>query len=121
MAVERAYVKDPASKVKMQIIKWSGLLNTDYGTPYVLGGWRPYKTVQVFGTFGASGKVVIQGTNETGTPTNWFTLTNQAGAVLEITAAGGKVVADNTYAIRPIVTVGDGTTLLTVILLLVGN
>ena len=82
------------------------------GTPQSAAQFND-KCVQVNGTFGASGSVSIQGSNDN---VNWFALHDPAGAALTILAAGLKEILENPLYIRPNVTVGDGTTALTVTL-----
>jgi hypothetical protein len=69
--------------------------------------------VQVQGTFGASGSVSVEGSND---GVNYHTLRDPQGVSLTFTAAGLKAVLELTRFIRPRVTAGDGTTALTVTL-----
>lgn len=89
---------------------WSGLANGDTGRPVQKSGLER-KTVQVTGTFGASGSVTIQGSMDGST---WFTMTDVSGTAATFSAAGGVALAENPRYIRPEVTAGDGTTSLTV-------
>lgn len=73
----------------------------------------PDCSVQISGTFGAGGTLVIEGSNET-TPTTWNTLNDPSGSPLSFTAAGLKQILELTRWVRPRVTAGDGTTSLTV-------
>lgn len=68
------------------------------------------RTVQVFGTFGVGGTLIIEGSID---GTNWFQLRDPGSTALSFTAAGGKAVMEGTPFIRPRVTAGDGTTSLT--------
>ncbi len=70
-------------------------------------------TVQVTGTFGVGGTIVLQGSVD---GTNWYTLNNLAGSAVSFTAAGLSGVAEAPPYIRPFITGGDGTTSLTVVL-----
>jgi hypothetical protein len=72
------------------------------------------RCVTVHGTFGAGGSITIQGSND---GTNWFALTDPQGNALTKTAAAIEQVLESPLYIRPLVTAGDGTTSLTVILL----
>lgn len=74
-----------------------------------------HRSVQVFGTFGAGGTVTIQGSND---GTNWATLTDPQGNALTFTTAKIEAVQELTRYIRPASVAGDGTTNLTVIILL---
>lgn len=88
---------------------WSGLLNTDTGSPAVFPE-NADRSIQCTGTFGAGGTIVIEGSND---GTNYSTLTDQLGSSLSMTAAGIKMITELTFYIRPRVSAGDGTTNLT--------
>jgi len=93
-------------------ITWTPLANGDDGSPLQLAG-APDKTVTIQGTFGVGGSVTIQGSNDGAV---WFPLTDmQANAITKTTAAIEMIVESPRY-IRPIVTAGDGTTAITVII-----
>lgn len=94
-------------------ITWTGILNGDTGSWFDTEDFAD-RTFQVSGTFGAGGSVTMQGSNDASAPTNVFTLTDQAGAALTFTAAGGKVALEAPRWVRPTCTAGDGTTSLTV-------
>lgn len=91
--------------------QWTGLLNGDDGSPFPNVSLAD-RSVQVKGTFGAGGTVVIEGSNDGGTTYN--TLVDQGGTALSFTAAGIKQIRDLPGLIRPRVTAGDGTTSLEV-------
>ena len=71
------------------------------------------RVVQVTGTFGAGGTVILQGSCD---GTNWFGLNNPQGTALSFVAVGLKEVLENCPYIRPFVSAGDGTTSITAIL-----
>jgi len=99
----------------LKIYRWANLTLNDDGAILEL----PYladKTVQVYGTFGASGKVVIQGSNKISDYV-WTTLSNPQGDPLDFTTSKIQQILENPFVIRPIVTDGDGTTDLEVIIL----
>lgn len=97
----------PSPDVHILRVKWLDLANGDTGRAVGFSAWQD-RSVQVLGTFGASGSVSIQGSNDGGT--TWATLTDPLGNALTFTAAGIKQVVELPYQIRPIVTNGDGTT-----------
>ena len=71
----------------LKIYRWTNLALNDDGAILEL----PYladKSVQVYGTFGASGKVVIQGSNKI-SAYEWTTISNTQGDPLEFTT--GKI------------------------------
>lgn len=91
--------------------QWSGLSNGDAGTPVRVGN-APQRSVQVTGTFGTGGTVVIEGSNDGGS--NWHTLTDPQGNDLSFDAAGLAAIQESTQSIRPNVTAGDSGTDLSV-------
>jgi hypothetical protein len=110
MAVVDALITVPVSHVA--IVSWLTLLDDDTGDAQVTAHYAD-KTVTVTGTFGASGSVTLQGSND---GSIWHTLVDPQGNDLTFTAAGIEQVLENPLYLRPIVTVGDGTTDLDVIL-----
>lgn len=93
---------------------WAALQNGDDGKPVSIPG-APDQTVQVFGTFGAGGTVIIEGSCER-TPVNYFPLVDPQGNPISFTEAGGELVLELVAHVRPRVTNGDSTTLLTMLL-----
>lgn len=99
------------------IVQWSGMLNTDDGTPIDMVAF-PDRSVQVTGTFGAGGNLRIEGTID---GTTWATLTDPQGNALDFTAAKIEAISELVRRVRPRVTAGDGTTNLVVSLLVRGS
>lgn len=97
-----------------RIVTWTGLLNTDDGSPVELPSYAD-RSVQVSGTFGVGGTIVLEGSNN---GTNYVTLRDVLGSDISLTAAGIRTVLDLPRLIRPRVTGGDGTTNLAVTLLI---
>lgn len=93
------------------IISWTPLtLANPGGAPLDFPG-ATMKSVAVFGTFGAGGNLAIQGSPD---GTNWGVLHDPQGNLLNITAAGSKLISEaNIRWVRPLGTAGDGTTSLT--------
>lgn len=85
---------------------WSPLANTDSGEPAAHAASAD-RTVQVTGTFGVGGTVVIEGSLD---GVSYFTLHDTQGYVLSFTSAGLRVLLENCVYIRPRVTAGDGST-----------
>jgi hypothetical protein len=102
------------------IVQWAPLANGDVGAWVQLPEWAD-RTVHIYGTFGAGGTIVIQGSNETGfppAPANPITLTDQNGVAMSYTAAALKQMTEAPLQVRPSCTAGDGTTSLNVILVM---
>lgn len=95
------------------VIQWSGLLQGDDGEPFEMPSMSD-RSVQVHGTFGAGGTLVIEGSND---GVNYFPLTDPQGNALSFTSAKIEQVSEITLWLRPRVTAGDGTTSLTVTML----
>lgn len=94
-------------------VTWTGLTFTslDQGMEIQLSEYSD-KTFQVFGTFGAAGAVLIEGSND---GVNWTSLSNRQGVAMSFTAAGMNTSQDKPMWVRPRITGGDGTTSLTVV------
>jgi len=99
------------------VILWETLTSdtSDTGDPLEMAG-STVRSIQVTGTFGSGGTLVIRGSND---GTNYVTLNDAEGNALSLTAAGIESVQEITRFIRPEVTAGDGTTDLDVTMILV--
>jgi hypothetical protein len=97
---------------RARTVVWPAMANGDDGAPHMV--FAADKSVQVAGTFGASGTLVLEGSNDGASPSNWFTLTDPQGNALSFTAAKIEQISEYTRWVRPRVTNGDGTTALTV-------
>ena len=106
----------PNGNLNIRQVVWGALAKGDAGDTLGpdLALWSD-RSIQVNGTFGASGTVVWEGSND---GVNFFTLTAPAGTSLTFTAAGLKQVLEGVLYARPRVTSGDGTTNLSVTVLL---
>jgi hypothetical protein len=91
-------------------VQWPAMANGQTGVPVDLVEFSD-RSVQVEGTFGSGGSVSIQGSNDL---TNWETLRDPSSTALTFTTAGLHGILELTGQIRPNVTAGDGTTALTV-------
>lgn len=87
-------------------ILWETLTNGDTGRPLLCPHFAD-KSVQVTGTFGSGGTVILEGSND---GTNWETLNDPQGTAISLTVAGMYQVLENTKMVRPSVTAGDGAT-----------
>jgi hypothetical protein len=94
---------------------WSTMLNGDVGQAAENEtNADGMNSMQVTGTFGASGSIQAEGSND---GTNWFVLHDLLGAAITFTATGLKTIREYCAFIRPHVTAGDGTTSLTVVMI----
>ena len=102
---------------RVMLYQWTGLTKAtdDVGEPLVLPQYSD-KTIHVTGTGGVGGVVTIEGSNELDSA-NWATLDDPQGNALAMAVDKIEAVLENTYRIRPRVTAGDGTTNLTVTVL----
>jgi predicted acyltransferase (DUF342 family) len=99
-------------QVDNRIYAWSPLAAGDDGAPVGSTGTGD-RTVQVLGTFGAGGTVVIEGSLN---GSDWSVLRDPTGALLSFSSAGLKAVMENVVSLRPRVTAGDGSTLITALM-----
>ena len=97
---------DPEYVGNYVLISWLGLANGDTGKPFTGADWAD-RSVQIEGTFGTGGTIVIEGSNNGST---YKTLRDHNGAQLTFMAADLESVSHTVSAIRPRVSAGDGTT-----------
>jgi hypothetical protein len=90
------------------------MANGDDGNPIQFAQYTD-KSVQVTGIFGSGGSIRLEGSNN---GVDWAPLSDPSGNDLNITSAKIKMVTEATYYVRPRVTAGDGTTNLSVHLLI---
>lgn len=100
-------------KDKAHVITWANLAENDTGSQLEMTGSAD-RSVQVTGTFGSGGNLRIQGSND---GSNWNTLTDPQGNDINITSSKIEQITEVTRFIRPNVTAGDGTTSLTISIL----
>ena len=96
----------------VQLIRFQSLTQTGSDATAPIE-WCQYsdRCVQVQGTWGAAGALVIEGSND---GTNYVTLNSAQGAALSLSADGLKQVLEVPRYARARVTGGDGTTSLNV-------
>jgi len=112
-AVRAVAREDLKSAVPACLFTWTGLDLDDSGIPIEIVDY-PDRTVTITGTFGATGSLTMQGTNDALPSSNWFALTDPQGNAITKTAAGMEMISEAPRYIRPLVTAGDGTTSLEV-------
>lgn len=102
----------------LRLIRWSGLLNGDDGEWLTVSEHRDI-SVHFFGSFGAGGTVILEGSNESvDPPTSAVAIHDTSGAgpnPVSATAAKIQQVHNVPHKLRPRVTAGDGATSITVI------
>jgi hypothetical protein len=108
-----AETRDQTFGNNAHFVQWTPLLNGDSGAPYSMAGFAD-RSVQVTGTFGAGGTVLVEGSND---GTNYVTLSDPQGVALSKTAAALQEISQISRFIRPRVSAGDGTTSISVTLL----
>ena len=94
-------------------ITWSNMQNGDSGEPFVIASYAD-RSVQVVGTFGASGSVAIRGSND---GVNYNSLTDPQGNDIAFNSSKIEAVTELVQSIRPEVVSGDGSTSVTVVML----
>ena len=91
-------------------VKWAGLLNGDTGAPCGYHGSGD-KSIQITGTFGAGGTMVLEGTlDKDPASATWFILSDLHTLAISKTANHLEGIAEAVIWLRPRVTAGDGTT-----------
>lgn len=110
---------NPSGLLGAVITKWMAIPLDEEGQAIAIPNHSD-KTVQIYGTFGGA-SVVIQASNDPLAPTDpdnavWWTVKNVEAELMNKSAAGGWLLMDNPIWMRPIVTGGDGTTSLNVVM-----
>ena len=85
---------------------WEALKNTDDGNEVICAQF-PIKSVQVLGTFSGPATVIMEGSNDGGT--TWAPLTDKQGSAISFTSAGIAAIEENMERIRPLLTAGDAS------------
>lgn len=106
----------PQGLSNIKRVTWAALANGEAGDAIGadLAPWSD-RSVQVSGTFGASGSLVWEGSND---GTNWYQLNSPQGSALTWNSAAIKQVLESALYMRPRVAAGDGTTSLAIVVLL---
>lgn len=116
MATTNTFTSVPSSQGYSWVATWGSLLQTEVGLPIENTG-SPDRSVTVSGTFGVGGTVTIEGSND---GTNYFTLNDPQGNPLSFTSGRIEQILEVARYMRPKVTSGDGTTNISVSMLLTG-
>lgn len=96
----------------LYVIEWQGLSVGDLGAA-LQSLQHTASSVQVSGTFGEKGSVLLEGSND---GVNFFPLSDLYGNVIHFNKAGLKSLGDTVAYLRPKVIEGDSTTFITIIL-----
>jgi hypothetical protein len=101
---------------KVHVYSWTPMTfaGSDVGSPIEMPGSAD-RTVQVTGTLGTGGSVRIEGSLDGST---YHVLTDPQGNALDINALKVETIMEIVRYIRPRVTAGDGTTSLSVHILM---
>ncbi len=111
--------------VKAVEIRWANMANGDTGQPVALPQY-PDKTVQVKGTFSTGGSVEMEGAPEAAPDAgDWGGLHNPQGTLISFGVGSLEndpmVLAENTHVMRPVVSAGDASTDVTVVVIAVAR
>jgi len=90
---------------------WAGLLNGDSGNPAAVLTRGIGYTIQATGTFGAGGSVALHGSND---GVNYLAMDDAGGTTIAMTTTKIWRMANMPKFVKPVVTAGDGTTVLAV-------
>lgn len=96
-------------------ITWANMANGDVGQAYTTNPPWSDRAVQVAGTFGSGGNARILGSLD---GANFATLTDPQGNALDISTAKIEAVTEPSIETKPSITAGDGTTALTVTMIM---
>ena len=97
------------------VVQWGPMQNGDIGAPITDLYSYSDRSMQVEGTFGAGGACTLEGSND---KVNFRTLSDPQGVALVVTTGSIKEVTELALTNRPHITAGDGTTALTVTMIL---
>lgn len=114
MATRNGTLSEVSEIGTVKLVEWTGLLNGDDGSA---AQWCDYadRCIQVSGTFGTGGSVTVEGSNN---GTVWAAMADPQGNTLTFTSAKIEQALELPRYVRPRVTAGDGTTNLTVSILM---
>ena len=107
MATIAAVLTGPTNDGLIEVV-WETLTTTNRTGAGVQLARAPDKTVQVFGIFGASAAIAIEGSNDDGA--TWFPCHDITNTVITLSAASGVLVIENPKLIRPVLANGDVST-----------
>lgn len=104
------------------VVTWASMTTTDnYGSPVSMPGSAD-RSVQLLGTLGTGGAVTMYGSNKSSpneaNDDDWAILTDPQGNNIVLSTLKIEAITEIPRFIRPKVTAGDGSTSLTVVLLL---
>ena len=108
------HTKTMSGNSRAFVASWEGLALGDVGEAIDFSQFSD-KSVQVVGTFGSGGGISLEGSNN---GTDWAVLTDPQGNDLNITSSKIEMVTEATLKVRPRVIGGDGTTGLSVHILM---
>ncbi len=107
----------PPQSDASHVVSWPNLKADSVGARHELPAFND-RSIQVEGTWGIGGKLVIEGSN---TDNGYSVLNDEHGVDLEFSGDGLRSISEAVRFIRPRVIGGDGTTNLTATLLVRRN
>lgn len=120
MATIQALWTTPVGGVSRAVFTPMTNAGADVSADVLFGPEFSTKEVQVFGTFGAGGTLLIEGSLDGGT--TWVTLNDVQGNALSFATPGRiEKIQETTARLRARVSAGDGTTSLTVVFVFVSG
>lgn len=99
------------------VVEWPAMANGDVGQAFE-GAAAADRSVHIYGTFGTGGTAVLKGKNASGA--TYTALTDPQGNAISKTAEAVETVTEITRYVRPEITAGDGSTALSVAMLIRG-
>lgn len=102
-------VQDPT----VAVVTWSGVLQGDTCSPVNLAHWAD-RSIEINGTPGSGGSIAVTGGNS---GTNYFNLKDVFQNVLSSLGTGVYQINELTGYLQPVLTGGDGTTSLNLVML----
>jgi hypothetical protein len=101
-----------ASDARTRVVSWIEMGQSDTATAVQLGAWSD-RSVQVAGDFSGAASLAIHGSND---GTNYILLQDTLGDDLTFTAAGLLSIGQATRYIKPVLSSGNGSTDLDIVI-----
>lgn len=105
MAIQ-TFTQNLYQPIDYRVFTFAAMANGDTTLPLTFPN-AGARTIQVQGTFGTGGTVIVEGSDD---GANWYQLNDPSGTAISFTAAGLKQIREDSVFVRARVTGGDGTT-----------